>query len=80
MNPLLKCCGYYCSCVSILGVVFFAILIGLVKDQNPFLVRHQDEEERHEKVRALVIAIIVNSVCFVGCLGCVCFGRYRESL
>lgn len=80
MNPILKCCGYYCSCIAILGVVFFGILIGLVRDENPFLVRHQDEEERGEKVQALIIAIIFNSVCFVACAGCIAFGKYKESL
>jgi hypothetical protein len=27
MNPIAKCCGYYCSAIMILGIVFYAILI-----------------------------------------------------
>ncbi len=79
MHPIVKCCGYYCACLAILGVVFFSILIALVHDANPFLVRHQDEAERRDKIEALVIAIVANSICFVLCAGCVCFTKYKES-
>lgn len=30
MNPIMKCCGYYCSCILLVGVVVFGIMIGLI--------------------------------------------------
>ena len=79
MNPILKCCGYYCACLAILGTVFFAILIVIVDNENPYLVKGQSEEQLAEKIHALIVAIFVNAACFVLCVGCVCIGRLQEA-
>ncbi len=37
MNPVLKCCGYYCSFLMIVGVYFFACMIALEATESPFM-------------------------------------------
>ena len=77
MHPILKCCGIYCSCILVISFVFYGILIALVATGNPWLTR----EFRHDidsKVEALVLALIVNAVCLVGCVACTAFGRWQE--
>ena len=78
MNPMLKFYGQYCSCLAALSLIFFGILIIIVGKRNPYLVRGATEEEISSKIKALVIAIIVNAVCFVLCAACVFFGVMQE--
>ena len=78
MHPILKCCGYYCACLTIMGIIFFAIMIGVVANENPYLVKGQTEDQISEKITALVIAIVVNGICFVLCVACVCVGKMQE--
>jgi uncharacterized membrane protein (DUF485 family) len=78
MHPILKCCGYYCSCILVASLAFFGILIALISTHNPWLTR----EFRHDtesRVTALIIAIIVNAICFVLCVGCVMFSRMQDA-
>ena len=81
MHPIASCCAYYCSCLAIVGVVYFAILIGLVEDKNMYLVgEHSNEDQLEDVVEALIIAIIVNAACFVACVGAIVFDKYRNKL
>ena len=75
-RDLLKCCGAYCSCLLIVGIGFFAILIGLIHSDNVFLLR--EKSEREEKISALVTAIIINAVCLVGCVACTVYVRMTD--
>lgn len=77
MNPLFKCCGYYCSCLLIVGIVVFGIMIGLIQSHNPWLTR-EFKHDIDSKVDALIIAIIVNAVCFVLCVSCLVIGTCSE--
>ena len=75
-RDMLKCCGAYCSCILVVGVGFFLILIGLIHSGNRFLLRKPEEKE--DKIEALVIAIIINLVCLVGCVACTCYVRCTD--
>ncbi len=77
MHPIAKCCGYYCSCILVLSLAFFGILIVLIESHNPWLTK----EFRHDidtRTSALIIAIIVNGICSVLCIGCVVVGNIQE--
>ena len=78
MNPLAKCCGIYCACLMITGIVFFAILITMLKNNNKFLSKGTPEENP-DRITALLIAIGVNAVCFVSCVLCVISGTRKEA-
>jgi len=78
MNPLAKCCGIYCACLMITGVLFFAILAIMLKNNNAFLSKGHPEENP-DRVTALFIAIGVNAVCFVNCVVCVIVGSRKEA-
>ncbi len=77
MNPIMKCCGYYCSCIIIVSFFFYAILIYLIQSHNTWVIRdfHHDADK---KVESIVIAMIVNAVCLVGCIGCLAHGKAQE--
>lgn len=77
MHPIAKCCGYYCSCILVVSIVFFGILIGLIKSHNPWLTK-EFSHDIDTRVDAIIIAIIVNSVCFFMCLACVVVGTCQE--
>ena len=76
MNPIMKCCGYYCSCILLVGIIFFLILICLIQSENPYLLKHP--EEKGDKVEALTIAIICNAVCVGLCIACLIYGKMTE--
>jgi len=78
MNPILKCCGYYCSCLLIVGIVVFGIMIGLIQAHNPWLTREFGQNIQ-PRVDALIIAIIVNAVCFGLCVVCLVVGQVKET-
>ena len=75
-NDFLKCCGMYCSCLLVVGIGFFLILIGLIHSGNVFLLR--EEHEKEEKIDALVTAIIINAVCLVGCIACTAYVKITD--
>ena len=78
MNPLAKCCGVYCACLMISGIVFFAILAIMLKNGNKFLEKGTPEENG-ERITALMICIGVNAVCFINCTVCVIVGSRKEA-
>jgi hypothetical protein len=43
MNPISKCCGTYCACLMVSGIVFFAIMIAMFQTGNPFLIKGQTD-------------------------------------
>ena len=43
MNPLAKCCGVYCACLMITGIIFFGILAIMLKNDNKFLSKGTPE-------------------------------------
>jgi heme/copper-type cytochrome/quinol oxidase subunit 2 len=69
----------YCSCLMVSGVVFFIIIAIMESNGNPFLNRNHPEESG-DRVRALIIAICINIVCFIGCVTCVVTGNRKEAL
>ena len=62
MNPLIKCCGYYCSCLCVVGIIVFALLAIMEANMNPVLARIAPEESTDRR-NALIIACVVNAVC-----------------
>ena len=38
MNPIRKCCGYYCAFVMFIGIFFYMIIILLELTQNQFIM------------------------------------------
>lgn len=76
MNPLLKCCGYYCSCILVASLIFFGILIAMISGGNSYLVK--DPSQIHDKVKALTTALICNAVIFGLCVSCLVYGRMKE--
>jgi len=74
----MKCCGYYCSCILLVGVVVFGIMIGLIQSHNPWLTR-EFKHDIDSRVDALIIAIIVNGVCFFMCVACLMVGSCQET-
>ena len=76
-KALLKICGYYCSCLLIVGIGFYAILIALIGTCNRYLLKHEHEKE--EKIEAFVIAIVINAVCLAGCIACTFYMRMAEA-
>jgi hypothetical protein len=77
MNPFAKCCGLYCSCLMVTGIIFFAILAVMESRGNIFLTR-EHPEATDEKVNALMIAMALNAVCLINCIACVVVGTRRE--
>ena len=78
MHPFSKCCGMYCSCLMVVGIVFFAILAALEASKNPFLNRHHPEESG-QRVFALGMAMLINAVVFIGCFTCTNLGLKAET-
>ena len=78
MNPLAKCCGIYCACLMITGILFFTILVIMLKNNNAFLSKGTPNENP-DRITALLIAIGVNAVCFVNCTVCVIVGTRKEA-
>ena len=56
MNPIAKCCGFYCAFLMILGVGFNLILIAMMAAGSEFLTIEGDKDD---KMTALGIACIV---------------------
>lgn len=50
MNPIAKCCGFYCAFLMILGIGFNIILICMIAAGSEFLTR---EGGSNEKIYAL---------------------------
>ena len=79
MHPIAKCCGYYCSCILVVSIIFFGILIALLESGNMWLVRNFNTPDGiSERVDSLVLAIIVNGICAALCILCIVIGRVRE--
>ena len=43
MNPIRKCCGYYCAFVMFIGIFFYIILIILELTHNQFVFNKLQE-------------------------------------
>ena len=78
MHPLAKCCGMYCACLMVCGIVFFAILAVMEKNGNMFLTKAHPEETG-DKITALLLTIGLNAICLVNCVACVVIGTRREA-
>ena len=77
MHPLMKCCGYYCTCVIFFSFFFFGILIFLIKQGNWWLIR-DFPHDTESKVSALTTAIVVNIICFISCVACLKYNAIKE--
>lgn len=42
VNPLVKCCGYYCGFIMIIGLYFFTVLILLEATKSTYLKKIQE--------------------------------------
>ena len=58
MNPLLKCCLYYCSGIMIVGIGFFGVLIVMLATHSRYLKPKDAEFSDH--VQAVGIAMAVS--------------------
>ena len=79
MNPIMKCCGYYCSCIIVVSFFFYAIMIYLIKAGNWWIIR-DFPNDTESKVKSIIIAMVVNAVCLVGCISCLRYGQAQEKL
>lgn len=77
MNPIAKCCGYYCSCVLVVSFFFFGILIQLIEDRNWWVIR-EFPHDTATKIEAITVVMIMNAVCLVLCFGCTFYGIKQE--
>ena len=77
MHPIMKCCGYYCSCVIVFSFAFYGILIYLISSRNWWIIR-DFPDDTDSKVQAITIAMVVNAVCLVGCVGCLKYNAAKE--
>jgi hypothetical protein len=77
MNPIMKCCGYYCSCILIVSFFFYGILIYLIQTRNWWIIR-DFPHDTDSKVQAITLAMVANAVCLAGCIGCTWYGRQQE--
>ena len=77
MNPILKCCGFYCSCILVVSFFFYAVMIALIQQRNWWIIR-DFAHDTDSKIDALTIAMAVNAVCLVLCIGCTAYGRNLE--
>ena len=77
MHPIAKCCGYYCSCILMVSLAFYGILIILIESGNPWLTKGF-AKDKASKVDAIIVALVVNAICMVLCIGCVLVGRCQE--
>ena len=68
----------YCSCLMVVGIVFFAILMALEAAGNPFLNK-SEPELRGSRIFSLGIAIVINAVVFIGCFACTTVGLKSEA-
>jgi len=77
MNPIVKCCGYYCSCILIVSFFFYGALIALISNKNYWVIR-DFPHDTDSKIEALTIAIVVNVVCLAICVSCTAYGTMQE--
>lgn len=77
MNPILKCCGYYCSCIIVVSFFFYGILIALIQNRNWWIVR-DFSHDTDSKIESITLAMIVNAICLAVCVGCTAYGTIQE--
>jgi len=77
MNPIAKCCGFYCSCILVVSFIFFGFLIQFIRERNWWIIR-DFPHKTDEKIEALSIVMVMNAVCLVLCAGCTFFGVRAE--
>jgi len=73
----MKCCGYYCSCIIVVSFFFYGILIYLINKRNWWVIK-DFSHDTESKIESIIIAMIVNAVCLLGCIGCLAHGRAQE--
>ena len=78
MNPIMKCCGVYCSCLACVSLIFYSLLIVIIDSDNKYVTGEMDREEKDGKMTALLIAIIVNIGCLVVCVVGLTVGLVQE--
>ncbi len=77
MNPIMKCCGYYCSCIIFVSFFFYGMLIYLIGQRNWWLIR-DFPHDTDSKIEALTFAMIANAICLIGCVGCLWYNNMQE--
>lgn len=77
MHPIVKCCGYYCSCILIVSFFFYGALIALISKKNYWIIR-DFPHETESKITALTYAIVVNVICLAICVSCTAYGTMEE--
>ena len=45
MHPVLKCCGYYCSFLMLVGFFFFLIMLAMEATDSPYLSDFQAKSD-----------------------------------
>ena len=73
----MKCCGYYCSCILVVSFFFYSILIYLIHSRNWWIIR-DFPHDTDSKIEAIILAMVANFVCLIGCVGCTYMGRQAE--
>jgi hypothetical protein len=77
MNPIAKCCGYYCSCILVVSFFFFGILIALIQQRNWWIIR-EFAHDTDSKIEAITLVMITNGLCLFLCVGCTVYGTMQE--
>ena len=72
MNPVLKCCGYYCTFLMIVGIFFFGSMIVLEATESPYLGDFQlgSESSYATMTRECGWALLINIAGIVCCVAC----------
>jgi hypothetical protein len=65
MGAILRCCGYYCSTLMFLGVIYFGILMVLIAADNEFLNQSEVSKlSKSDRYMALGISMGVSILSF----------------
>ena len=72
MNPVLKCCGYYCTFLMIVGIFFFGVMIALEATESPYLGDFQmgSESSYTTMTRECAWALLINIAGIICCMAC----------
>ncbi len=76
MNPIKKCCGYFCSCILVVSLFLLWNLFEVIKERNWWIIYFSNDTDT--KFYAIVIVMIMNALCLVLCAGCTLNGVRAE--
>ena len=61
MNPIVKCCGYYCAFIMTIALYFFTVLIILEATHSDYMNKLQEGQDSKDYITAMGIALGVST-------------------